>query len=117
MISTSSSREKSTVGSASSTGLTSVEAVPGSLSPVPVRTATIVAPASMRPSAASLRTPATEAALCETLRELRGEITILAISHQSALVDAADRVYRLEKGAAELEVDRIEAKGAESFDA
>ena len=37
--------------------------VSGSLRPVPVSTATIVAPASMRPSAASLRTPATDAAL------------------------------------------------------
>jgi ATP-binding cassette, subfamily C, bacterial len=61
--------------------------------------------------------PATEAALCETLRELRGEITILAISHQRALVDASDRVYRLEKGAAELEIDRVEAKRAEPFEA
>jgi ATP-binding cassette subfamily C protein len=51
--------------------------------------------------------PDTEAELCETLLLLRGEITILAISHQRALVDAADRVYRLEKGGAELEVDRI----------
>jgi ATP-binding cassette subfamily C protein len=56
--------------------------------------------------------PATEAALCETLCLLRGEITILAISHQRALVDAADRVYRLENGAAELEVDRIAPDGA-----
>jgi ATP-binding cassette subfamily C protein len=51
--------------------------------------------------------PATEAALCETLTLLRGEITILAISHQRALVDAADRVYRLEGGEAKLEIDRI----------
>jgi ATP-binding cassette subfamily C protein len=61
--------------------------------------------------------PATEAALCETLRALRGEITILAISHQRALVDAADRVYRLEKGAAELEIDRIEPRGSAAIDA
>src|SRR4029453_18593350 len=47
--------------------------------------------------------PATEAALCETLAALRGEITILAISHQRALVDTADRVYRIEKGRAELD--------------
>jgi ATP-binding cassette subfamily C protein len=55
--------------------------------------------------------PATEAELCETLRLLRGEITILAISHQRALVDAADRIYRLEKGFAELEIDRVEPGG------
>ena len=33
-------------------------------------------------------------------------MTILAISHQSDLVDAADRVYRMEKGEAILVVDR-----------
>ena len=38
----------------------------------------------------------TEAAICLTLRELRGRLTILAISHQAGLIDAADRVYRLE---------------------
>jgi ATP-binding cassette subfamily C protein len=56
--------------------------------------------------------PATEAALCETLAALRGEITVLAISHQRALVDAADRVYRVEKGSAELEIDRPELREA-----
>jgi ATP-binding cassette subfamily C protein len=50
--------------------------------------------------------PATEAAVCETLAGLRGEMTILAISHQRALVDAADRVYRIEKGGVTLEIDR-----------
>jgi ATP-binding cassette, subfamily C, bacterial len=50
--------------------------------------------------------PETEAALCETLVALRGEITVLAISHQRALVDAADRVYRLEKGCVTLESER-----------
>jgi ATP-binding cassette subfamily C protein len=54
--------------------------------------------------------PATEAALCETLAALRGEVTILAISHQRALVDAADRVYRIEKGGAMLEIDRPELR-------
>ncbi len=38
----------------------------------------------------------TEAAICLTLRDLRGRLTILAISHQAGLIDAADRVYRLE---------------------
>ncbi|HKA13626.1 MAG TPA: ABC transporter ATP-binding protein [Myxococcota bacterium] len=50
--------------------------------------------------------PATEAAVCETLARLRGEMTILAISHQRALVDAADRVYRIDKGGVTLEIDR-----------
>jgi ATP-binding cassette subfamily C protein len=42
--------------------------------------------------------PQSEAAICETLRKLRGEQTILAISHQPALLDAADRAYRLQDG-------------------
>jgi ABC-type transport system involved in cytochrome bd biosynthesis fused ATPase/permease subunit len=33
-------------------------------------------------------------------------MTILAISHQTDLVDAADRVYRMEKGEAILVVER-----------
>jgi ATP-binding cassette subfamily C protein len=56
--------------------------------------------------------PGTEAAVCETLAGLRGEVTILAISHQRALVDAADRVYRLEKGGVTLEIDRIRVADA-----
>jgi ATP-binding cassette subfamily C protein len=44
--------------------------------------------------------PDSEAAICQTLEQLRGELTILAISHQTALVRAADHVYRLEKGKA-----------------
>jgi ATP-binding cassette subfamily C protein len=56
--------------------------------------------------------PETEASLCESLAALRGEITVLAISHQRALVDAADRVYRVEKGSASLEIDRPELRAA-----
>jgi ATP-binding cassette subfamily C protein len=44
--------------------------------------------------------PASEAAICHTLEQLRGGLTILAISHQTALVRAADHVYRLENGQA-----------------
>jgi ATP-binding cassette subfamily C protein len=44
--------------------------------------------------------PDSEAAICHTLEQLRGELTILAISHQTALVRAADHVYRLENGKA-----------------
>jgi ATP-binding cassette subfamily C protein len=44
--------------------------------------------------------PASERAICETLLQLRGKLTILAISHQPALLDAADRAYRLHKGIA-----------------
>ncbi len=42
--------------------------------------------------------PVTEAAICDTLRELRRETTILAISHQSAMVRAADTVIQMEHG-------------------
>lgn len=47
--------------------------------------------------ATSALDPRSEAAICETLQQLRGDLTILAISHQPALVDAADRVYRIQK--------------------
>lgn len=40
--------------------------------------------------------PVNEAAICETLRKLSGKITILAISHQPALMKVADQVYRLQ---------------------
>jgi len=36
--------------------------------------------------------PVTEASICESLEQLRGEVTILAISHQPAMRDIADRV-------------------------
>jgi len=52
--------------------------------------------------ATSALDPRSEAAICETLQQLRGELTIVAISHQAALVDAADRVYRLHEGRVEL---------------
>jgi ATP-binding cassette, subfamily C, bacterial len=42
--------------------------------------------------------PVTEASLCETLRSLRGRVTILAISHQPALMEPADIVYRIDAG-------------------
>ena len=42
--------------------------------------------------------PQTEAAICRTLQGLRGGLTMLAISHQPALVEAADRIYRIESG-------------------
>lgn len=39
-----------------------------------------------------------EAAICETVRRLRGTTTILVISHQPALLEVADHVYRLDAG-------------------
>jgi ATP-binding cassette subfamily C protein len=42
--------------------------------------------------------PASEASICETLKTLKREITILAVSHQSALATIADKTLRLDKG-------------------
>ncbi len=39
-----------------------------------------------------------QAAVLETVRHLKGTLTILAVAHQGPLIDAADRVYRLERG-------------------
>ena len=50
---------------------------------------------------------ASEQAICQTMTQLRGELTILAVSHQSALIDAADRVYHLANG----EVKTVEKTG------
>lgn len=50
--------------------------------------------------------PESEASICDTLRQLRGRLTILAISHQPALVNAADRAYRVQDGKAMLMVSR-----------
>ncbi len=55
-----------------------------------------------------------EAAISKTLEQLRSKLTILAISHQPAMIDAADRVYRLQKGVATLKVDR-QAMGSSSL--
>jgi ATP-binding cassette subfamily C protein len=46
-----------------------------------------------------------ELAICETLQELRGKYTILAISHRATLMSAADRAYQLQNGKAFLVQD------------
>ena len=46
--------------------------------------------------------PESEKAVCETMRGLHGQLTILAISHQTALIDLADRVFRVRDGGATL---------------
>lgn len=43
--------------------------------------------------------PATEAEICETLRQLAGPVTILAISHQHALRRVADQIFVMKRGA------------------
>lgn len=42
--------------------------------------------------------PRTEIEICTTLRKLHGRVTILAISHQPAMMRFADRVYELTNG-------------------
>ncbi len=60
--------------------------------------------------ATSALDPVSEQAVKQTLQSLRGQLTILAISHQPALVEAADVVYRLEHGKA-VQVDREAVAG------
>ena len=62
--------------------------------------------------ATSALDPETEASICQTLRELSGKLTILAISHQTALVDVADRVFQVSGGSVSqmpAQTDRQEA--------
>jgi ATP-binding cassette subfamily C protein len=49
--------------------------------------------------ATSALDPVSEASICRTLSILKREITILAVSHQTALAQIADKTFRLEKGA------------------
>ena len=42
--------------------------------------------------------PKTEAEICATLQSLQGDVTIISVSHQPALVAAADIVYRIRDG-------------------
>ena len=55
--------------------------------------------------------PTTEAEICQTLVGLSREVTVLAISHQKALWEAADLVYRLEGGRV-VEVEERERRRA-----
>lgn len=59
--------------------------------------------------ATSALDPASEQAICKTIEKLRGDLTILAISHQSALVEVADCVYRLGNGQATVEASAASA--------
>ncbi len=53
--------------------------------------------------ATSALDPDSEAAICRTMEALRGDLTILAISHQTAMVKSSDRIYRLQDRSAVLE--------------
>jgi ATP-binding cassette subfamily C protein len=48
--------------------------------------------------ATSALDPQSEMAICETLQNLRGRLTIVIISHQEALVKISDRTYHLQNG-------------------
>ena len=39
-----------------------------------------------------------QVAVVETVKHLKGSLTILAVSHQDLLIEAADRIYRLAGG-------------------
>ncbi len=60
--------------------------------------------------ATSALDPSSEAEICATLTHLAGRLTILAVSHQPALAEVADRVYRLADG--KLVDDRLAAAEA-----
>ncbi len=42
--------------------------------------------------------PETERAVVEAVERMKGEMTLLAVTHQQAFVDRADRIYRIENG-------------------
>lgn len=52
--------------------------------------------------ATSALEPASENRICATLTHLQGELTIIAVSHRPALIQAAERVYSLVDGCARL---------------
>lgn len=52
--------------------------------------------------ATSALDPDSEAAVRQTMESLKGQLTILAISHNRAMVQAADYVYQLDKGRIQL---------------
>ncbi len=56
--------------------------------------------------ATSALDPQNAAAIGKTMEDLRDRLTILAISHQTALVESADRVYRLHEGGVSLQEKR-----------
>jgi ATP-binding cassette subfamily C protein len=52
--------------------------------------------------ATSALDPESEEAIRQTMESLKGQLTILAISHNRAMVQAADQVYQLMDGSARL---------------
>ncbi len=66
--------------------------------------------------ATSALDPGTEAAICQSLKSLSASsgLTILAISHQPAWVEAADRVYRLDRQQVSSALDETTPRAAAS---
>ncbi|MFZ3115638.1 MAG: ABC transporter ATP-binding protein [Syntrophales bacterium] len=60
--------------------------------------------------ATSALDPVSEADICRTLHGLKGKLTILAITHQKALFNAADRVFRLNNSEVQL-VEKLPGQG------
>jgi ATP-binding cassette subfamily C protein len=58
--------------------------------------------------ATSALDPISEAEICRSLQELKGKLTILAITHQKALFDAAETVFQLNNGKAQFVENRPE---------
>ena len=50
--------------------------------------------------------PENEALICKTMRKLTENFTIIAVSHQRALINAADRVYTLSEDGVENQLDQ-----------
>ncbi|AJE20237.1 ABC transporter ATP-binding protein [Azotobacter chroococcum] len=48
--------------------------------------------------ATSALDPESEAAICQTLKQLTPAITVVAVSHRPALIEVADQVWRLQEG-------------------
>jgi ATP-binding cassette subfamily C protein len=59
--------------------------------------------------ATSALDPESEEAIKQTMEGLKGQLTILAISHNRAMVQAADHVYQLSKGSAVLLDDETQS--------
>ena len=59
--------------------------------------------------------PKTEKEICATLQQLKGGITILAISHQTTVVESADWAYRLKEGKLECVKESTESMTRPEF--
>ena len=65
--------------------------------------------------ATSALDPQTEAEICAAVRRQAGQITVLAITHQPSWVDAADRIYLIDRGRAHLRDRQADGGADERF--